>query len=166
MTEVVASGGGTRNPVLMAEIARRMPQATVGQIDEYGVAEASKEALIMAVIGFLTMHGLPGTVPSCTGASRPVVLGSVVPGAAPLRLDAGAQAPRRIACAYAPAGCRRTCGRGRMSTAPPILAINDLRVGMRRKRGDGQAIVRGVSFNVAPRARSSGSWARAAPASR
>jgi anhydro-N-acetylmuramic acid kinase len=96
VTEVIASGGGTRNPVLMAEIAKRMPQATIGQIDRYGVAEASKEALIMAVIGFLTMHGLPGTVPSCTGASRPVVLGSVVPGVAPLRLDSGARAPRRM----------------------------------------------------------------------
>jgi anhydro-N-acetylmuramic acid kinase len=96
VTEVVASGGGTRNPALMAEIAERMPGATIGQIDQYGVAEASKEALIMAVIGFLTMHGLPGTVPSCTGASRPVVLGSIVPGSAPLRLDADVQAPRRM----------------------------------------------------------------------
>ncbi len=96
VTEVVASGGGTRNPTLMAELAKRMPQATLGQIDSYGVAEASKEALIMAVIGFLTMHGLPGTVPSCTGASRPVVLGSIVPGVTPLRLDSGAQAPRRM----------------------------------------------------------------------
>jgi anhydro-N-acetylmuramic acid kinase len=94
VTEVVASGGGTRNPTLMAEIAKRVPDAKVGTFDEYGVAEAAKEALVMGVVGFLTVHGLPGTVPSCTGARHPVVLGSVVPGVSPLQLDADAQAPR------------------------------------------------------------------------
>lgn len=96
VTEVVASGGGTRNPTLMDAIAKRMPAAKVTTFDQYGVAEAAKEALIMAVVGCLTVHGLPGTVPSCTGAARPVVLGSVVPGDAPLQLDANAQAPRRM----------------------------------------------------------------------
>lgn len=96
VTEVVASGGGTRNPTLMAAIAKRMPAAKIATFDEYGVAEAAKEALIMAVVGCLTVHGLPGTVPSCTGAAHPVVLGSVVPGVSPLRLDTDAKAPRRM----------------------------------------------------------------------
>jgi anhydro-N-acetylmuramic acid kinase len=96
VTEIVASGGGTRNPFLMAEIAKRTPAAALTQIDAYGVAEAAKEALVMGVIGFLTVHGLPGTVPSCTGAGRRVVLGSVVPGERPLQLDAGAVSPVRM----------------------------------------------------------------------
>jgi len=96
VTEIVASGGGTRNPFLMTEIARRTPGAKLTQIDEYGVAEASKEALVMGIVGFLTVHHLPGTVPSCTGASRAVVLGSVVPGERPLRLAENAEAPVRM----------------------------------------------------------------------
>jgi anhydro-N-acetylmuramic acid kinase len=96
VTEIVASGGGTRNPFLMAEITRRTPGAKLAQVDEYGVAEACKEALVMAIIGFLTVHGLPGTVPSCTGATRPVVLGSVVPGERPLQLAANATPPVRM----------------------------------------------------------------------
>jgi anhydro-N-acetylmuramic acid kinase len=80
----------------MAEIARRTPGAKLRQIDAYGVAEASKEALVMGIIGFLTVHGLPGTVPSCTGATRAVVLGSVVPGERPLQLEAGAGSPVRM----------------------------------------------------------------------
>lgn len=96
VNEVVASGGGTRNPFLMAEIARRTPAATITQVDEYGVAEGAKEALVMAVVGFLTVHGLPGTVPSCTGATRSVVLGSVVPGDRTLTLEQDAQAPVRM----------------------------------------------------------------------
>ena len=39
-------------------------------IDELGVPEAAKEALLFAVIGFLTLHGIPAAVPSCTGAAR------------------------------------------------------------------------------------------------
>jgi anhydro-N-acetylmuramic acid kinase len=96
VTEIVASGGGTRNPFLMAEITRRTPGATLAQVDEYGVAEAAKEALVMGIVGFLTVHGLPGTVPSCTGATRPVVLGSVVPGERPLRVAENAVAPVRM----------------------------------------------------------------------
>jgi oligopeptide/dipeptide ABC transporter ATP-binding protein len=40
-----------------------------------------------------------------------------------------------------------------VSVSEPILAIHDLRVGMRGKRSDGRAIVRGVSFEVAPHAK-------------
>ncbi|MGC8635062.1 MAG: anhydro-N-acetylmuramic acid kinase [Candidatus Limnocylindrales bacterium] len=78
--EVIASGGGTRNRSLMAEITRRLPRVTMRQTDNYGVPESAKEALLFAVIGFLTMHGLPGTIPSCTGARHASVLGSITPG--------------------------------------------------------------------------------------
>jgi anhydro-N-acetylmuramic acid kinase len=74
------AGGGTRNPVLMAEISARLPEVDIRRFDELGVAEHAKEALVFALIGFLTLHGLPATIPSCTGADRPSVLGSVTPG--------------------------------------------------------------------------------------
>jgi anhydro-N-acetylmuramic acid kinase len=96
VTEVVAAGGGTRNPVLMAEIAKRLPDVEITTIDTYGIAQASKEALTMALIGFLTVHGLPGTVPTCTGAKRATVLGSIVPGLSKLELTPGAQSPSRM----------------------------------------------------------------------
>jgi anhydro-N-acetylmuramic acid kinase len=38
------------------------------------------------LLGFLSVHGLSGTVPSCTGAREPTVLGRINPGQAPLRL--------------------------------------------------------------------------------
>ncbi len=96
VTEVVAAGGGTRNPVLMAEITKRLPGVGIKLIDSFGVAEAAKEALTMAVIGFLTVHGLPGVLPSCTGAGQATVLGSIVPGASRLPLSPHAQAPSRL----------------------------------------------------------------------
>jgi anhydro-N-acetylmuramic acid kinase len=94
--ELVVAGGGTRNPTLMGELERRLPGVTIGTIAEHGVAEAAKEALLFALIGFLTVHGLPGVIASCTGASRATVLGSVVRGATPLPLAQDPASPTRL----------------------------------------------------------------------
>lgn len=80
-TEVVASGGGTRNPVLMAALRAELPGVAVRTSDELGVPSQAKEALSFAVLGWHTWHGLPGVLPGATGARRPSVLGSVTPGA-------------------------------------------------------------------------------------
>lgn len=80
-TEVVASGGGTRNPVLMAALRAELPGVTVRTSDELGVPSQAKEALAFAVLGWHTWYGLPGVLPGATGARRPSVLGSVTPGA-------------------------------------------------------------------------------------
>jgi anhydro-N-acetylmuramic acid kinase len=78
-TEVIASGGGIRNPVLMRLLASEVG-VPVRTTDELGLPSAAKEAYAFAVLGFLTVHGLGGTVPSCTGAGHTSVLGSVTPG--------------------------------------------------------------------------------------
>lgn len=95
--ELVVAGGGTRNPTLMAELHARLPGVPMRTTDDFGVPEAAKEALVFAVIGFLTLCGLPATIPSCTGAARPCVLGSVTPGAGPLLLPLAAPAADRVA---------------------------------------------------------------------
>jgi anhydro-N-acetylmuramic acid kinase len=96
VTEVIAAGGGTRNPVLMRELSERLGDTEITTMDSYGVPAVAKEALLMGLIGFLTVHGLPGAIPSCTGAGRPVVLGSIVPGVNGLRLSADAAVPDRL----------------------------------------------------------------------
>ena len=99
VAEVVAAGGGTRNPTLMRELEQRLPGVSITTIDAHGIAEAAKEALVFALIGFLTVHGLPGSIASCTGASRATVLGSIAPGAAPLALTPAAIPRRGSSCA-------------------------------------------------------------------
>ncbi|MFD5630739.1 anhydro-N-acetylmuramic acid kinase [Streptomyces sp. NPDC127072] len=96
-TEVIASGGGTRNPVLMAMLAAELPGVTLRTSDALGLPSAAKEAYAFAVLGFLTLHGLAGTEPASTGARHPSVLGSVTPGRDGLRLPARAdRAPHRL----------------------------------------------------------------------
>jgi anhydro-N-acetylmuramic acid kinase len=79
---VFASGGGVRNPVLMKRIAELLPGIAVRVSDELGVASDDKEAVAFALIGWATLQGLPGNVPSCTGASGDRVLGRINPGTA------------------------------------------------------------------------------------
>jgi anhydro-N-acetylmuramic acid kinase len=81
--DLLVAGGGTRNATLMRELRSRLGGVRIRRTDELGVPEAAKEALVFAIIGFLTLCGLPATIPSCTGALRPSVLGSVTPGRGP-----------------------------------------------------------------------------------
>lgn len=96
VTEVVASGGGTRNPVLMARLAART-SARITTTGDFGIPPAAKEAYAFAVLGWLAWHGLPGSLTSVTGARAPAVLGNWTPGAAGLHLPAvSATLPRRL----------------------------------------------------------------------
>ncbi len=63
----------------MAEL-RDATDAAVVTSDALGLPAQDKEAYAFAVLGFLTAHGLPGTLPSATGAKYSRVLGSITPG--------------------------------------------------------------------------------------
>ncbi|MFJ4002498.1 anhydro-N-acetylmuramic acid kinase [Streptomyces sp. NPDC090023] len=96
-TEVIASGGGTRNPALLRALGAALPGIPVRVSDELGLPSAAKEAYAFAVLGFLTLHGLAGTDPVSTGARHPSILGSLTPGRDGLRLPARPeQAPVRL----------------------------------------------------------------------
>ncbi|MEU4326380.1 anhydro-N-acetylmuramic acid kinase [Nonomuraea dietziae] len=82
---VIVSGGGVRNPALMRMLAATT-KARLVPSDALGVPSDAKEAIAFSLFGWLTAHGLAATVPSCTGASGPRVLGTITPGSGPLRL--------------------------------------------------------------------------------
>lgn len=98
LTEVFVSGGGVRNPWLLGRLrAKSPPDCQVRSVAELGISPDDKEAYAFALLGFLTMHGLAGTVPSCTGAVGASVLGSITPGSSPLRLpEPAAEPPTRL----------------------------------------------------------------------
>lgn len=88
LRQIWASGGGVHNAGLMAALRRRLESAgaTLSISDALGVPADHKEAYAFALLGWLTWHGLPGSLPSCTGAAGPRVLGTIVPGPEPLQL--------------------------------------------------------------------------------
>lgn len=96
VSELYAAGGGTRNPVLMDGLRRRLPDVAVSLIDAFGVPEDAKEACLFALIGFLSVHGLPSTVPSATGARHESVLGAIIPGRQAVSQLDRREAPTRI----------------------------------------------------------------------
>jgi anhydro-N-acetylmuramic acid kinase len=78
-SEVTASGGGTRNPVLMAMLANELGalELQLRTSDEFGIPSEAKEAVAFAVLAFETWHRRPSNVPSATGAKRRAVLGKI-----------------------------------------------------------------------------------------
>ncbi|QFY10862.1 anhydro-N-acetylmuramic acid kinase [Nonomuraea phyllanthi] len=92
---LVVSGGGCRNPVIMDRLRAALPGVDVAPSDDYGAPSDDKEAIAFALIGWLTAHGLPGTVPGGTGARAARVLGTLTPGAGPLALPAPVAEPPR-----------------------------------------------------------------------
>jgi len=75
--ELIVSGGGANNPVLMAMLKERMPQISIHRSDEFGINADAKEAIAFAVLAHRTVMGLAGNLPSATGAKMPVILGSI-----------------------------------------------------------------------------------------
>jgi anhydro-N-acetylmuramic acid kinase len=79
--EVVVGGGGARNPVLMELLSELLDPAQIRLHEDFGLPSLGREAVYFALMGHEALHGRPNTVPSCTGALRPVVMGKVLPGA-------------------------------------------------------------------------------------
>jgi anhydro-N-acetylmuramic acid kinase len=77
--EMVVSGGGTKNPILMAMLANELkPSGVMLRLsDEFGIPSEAKEAVAFALMAYETWHLRPSNVPSATGATRAVVLGKV-----------------------------------------------------------------------------------------
>jgi anhydro-N-acetylmuramic acid kinase len=100
--EVLVSGGGVHNPVLMNRLTELTNELSGGRcvirpIDSLGIPADAKEAYAFALLGWFTWNGLPGSLPSTTGAHAAVRLGSITPGNGPLRLPPPLpSAPRRL----------------------------------------------------------------------
>lgn len=80
--EVIVAGGGARNRTVMSDLAAVFDPVPVRKLDDLGWSSKAFEAIAFAVLAYQTLRGEPANVPAVTGASHPVVLGSIVPGRA------------------------------------------------------------------------------------
>lgn len=96
VAEVVASGGGVRNPTLMQALGRRLGSIRLITSQQRGLPADGKEAYLVTLLGFLTWHQVPGVVAGATGSKIPRVLGRISPGNDPMRLPPPGPNPRGL----------------------------------------------------------------------
>jgi anhydro-N-acetylmuramic acid kinase len=77
INELIVSGGGARNPLLMAQLSSGLSGVRVRDSGDFGVSGDAKEAFAFAMLGYQTLHKRAGNVPGATGARKSVVLGKV-----------------------------------------------------------------------------------------
>ncbi|HCK99510.1 MAG TPA: anhydro-N-acetylmuramic acid kinase [Candidatus Marinimicrobia bacterium] len=77
LDEIIVSGGGADNPVLISYLAELFENVPVNRTDKYGVGSEEKEAFAFAVLAAVSVWGVAGNVPKVTGADHPVVLGKI-----------------------------------------------------------------------------------------
>jgi anhydro-N-acetylmuramic acid kinase len=77
LDQLIVSGGGARNPLIMAQLAAALPGVEVLPSFRVGVPEEAKEAFAFALLAYETFHKRAGNVFSATGASGPAILGKI-----------------------------------------------------------------------------------------
>lgn len=83
VAETVISGGGARNPTLVAAIRDAVAPVRVRQFDELFFDGEAKEAVAFALMAYLHVNDRAGNVPRATGARGPRVLGKLTPAGSP-----------------------------------------------------------------------------------
>jgi anhydro-N-acetylmuramic acid kinase len=87
--QVILGGGGANNPTLRRMLAQQIGAGELLTHEDFGIANAAKEALAFAILAHQTLLGQPSNVPNATGARRAAVLGKIVPGEIGFPLDPG-----------------------------------------------------------------------------
>jgi anhydro-N-acetylmuramic acid kinase len=77
--EVIVGGGGIRNRAIMAHLDEVFAPVPVGTFESHGWDSKALEAVAFAVLAYQTALEQCGNVPAVTGATRPVLLGCIVP---------------------------------------------------------------------------------------
>jgi len=75
VNQIIVSGGGTRNHLLMQRLAHYLDPLPLIASDEYGIPSQFKEAIKFATLAFANIHGLANNIPAAGGASHFAILG-------------------------------------------------------------------------------------------
>ncbi|MGC8560306.1 MAG: anhydro-N-acetylmuramic acid kinase [Phycisphaerae bacterium] len=78
--EIIFCGGGKENKYLMARISHHLNmfgRPELRTVESFGITNAAREAMCFAVLAAMTLRGMRGNLPSCTGASQAAILGVI-----------------------------------------------------------------------------------------
>jgi len=75
--QLIATGGGARNPTLLRMIRGYLPEIEMLTAKAVGVDGDSVEVVAFAILGYQMLRGRQGNIPSVTGARAPAILGKL-----------------------------------------------------------------------------------------
>jgi anhydro-N-acetylmuramic acid kinase len=75
--QLIVSGGGAHNPLILAQISAALPGIEVLASSRLGIPADAKEAFAFALLAYETFHGRPSNLPSATGARGPAIVGNI-----------------------------------------------------------------------------------------
>jgi anhydro-N-acetylmuramic acid kinase len=75
--QLIVSGGGALNPLIMAQLAAALPGMETLPSSDFGIPVDAKEAFAFALLAYETFHQRPANLPSSTGACGPATLGKI-----------------------------------------------------------------------------------------
>ena len=75
--QLIVSGGGARNPLILAQLSAALPSIEVLPSSRLGIPEDAKEAFAFALLAYETFHQRPSNLPSATGARGLAILGKI-----------------------------------------------------------------------------------------
>ncbi len=77
INQLIVSGGGARNPLILAQLSAALPGIEVLPSGRLGIPEDAKEAFAFALLAYETFHQRSANLPSATGARGPAILGKI-----------------------------------------------------------------------------------------
>ena len=80
--QLIICGGGANNPTLITRLQEALPESRLLTADEAGFPGRAIEASAFGLLAYLTARGLPGNLPTITGAVHHAILGKIIPGRA------------------------------------------------------------------------------------
>jgi anhydro-N-acetylmuramic acid kinase len=75
--QLIVSGGGALNPLILAQLAAALPEIEVLLSSHLGIPVDAKEAFAFALLAYETFYQRPANLPSATGARAPAILGKI-----------------------------------------------------------------------------------------
>jgi anhydro-N-acetylmuramic acid kinase len=79
LAEVIVSGGGALNPVLLEMLQSELPGIKISTSAAHGLPVKAKECAAFAILARETALGRPANLPAATGAAGPRILGQITP---------------------------------------------------------------------------------------
>jgi anhydro-N-acetylmuramic acid kinase len=75
--EVLVSGGGANNVLIIEGLKSYLPDAQISKVNSNGITTSNKEAVLFALLANETLNGNTTNLKSVTGAKKNVILGKI-----------------------------------------------------------------------------------------